>query len=452
MKLAQRTIFFVLLPIIFFSIIMIVFNHTVLSELLIEQEIEEVTLLAQLASYEMTNPMYNLDIDKLNEIIDGLELQEDVLQVLVLYPDGRVLTDGTDEDYNYGNILHDEFLNTPNIIDEKQIMITDNLIRFSIPIILNEPIGIIAIDYSLESVNYEIMNAAKITLLIGASLISLFVVVGIYFSRSITKPIFEIGKSVENISKGKHKPRQDKIGIPEIQKLNEGIDEMYEKLSFFQNELTKTERLATIGELSARIAHDLRNPLTTIQNSIDLIKIKNPDLVKNNTEYFDYIESSVNKINLEINGVLNHTKVKPLEKSTTSFLKIIKQSLSSLNIPENIKIKIPEKETEIFCDEKQLENVFSNLIGNSIEAIGGKQGEINISMDDKNDFYIIVVSDNGPGIPPEFVESIFEPLFTTKQYGTGLGLVNCKNIVHAHDGTIEVQNNPTRFTIKLPKK
>lgn len=452
MNLSQRTLFFVIVPIVVFAVVMIVVNYSILSESLTEHEIHAVTSIIQVSAYEMINPMNNLDIDRLNEIIDGIESQKNILQVLVLHPDGRVLTDGSDDDYSFGNVLHDDFLNSPNAINEKQIMSTEDMIRVSIPITLNEPIGILAIDYSLEEINNNITQLYHTIILVTVALLSGVIIASVIFSRSITEPIIKIQKSVDKMSKGEYIPHPKKIGIPEIRKLNNRIDEMYEKLIFFQKELSKNERLATIGEISARIAHDLRNPLTTIQNTVELLKMKNPDLIKENAEYFDNVDLAIKKINLEINGVLNHAKVRPLEKSNTQLSDIIEHSLSSLEIPKDIKITTPKNNTEIFCDGKQLENVFSNLIGNAIDAIGKNPGNITISLEEDTEFYKISVSDDGSGIPDDIIEVIFEPLFTTKQYGTGLGLVNCKNIVQAHNGTITVKNNPTTFTVKLPKK
>jgi signal transduction histidine kinase len=95
--------------------------------------------------------------------------------------------------------------------------------------------------------------------------------------------------------------------------------------------------------------------------------------------------------------------------------------------------------------------LFSNLISNAVQAIGGKEGTVTVRLDDDLQDVIIEVEDSGPGIPDDVLPKIFEPLFTTKQYGTGLGLVSCKNIVDAHKGKITVQNNPTKFIIRIPK-
>ncbi len=91
----------------------------------------------------------------------------------------------------------------------------------------------------------------------------------------------------------------------------------------------------------------------------------------------------------------------------------------------------------------------SNILNNAVHALDG-QGEIDVTVSTDSDFVIIQVRDSGPGIPKENLEKIFEPMFTTKKTGTGLGLVICKSIVEQHGGSISVSNKPTKFTIRLP--
>ncbi len=98
-----------------------------------------------------------------------------------------------------------------------------------------------------------------------------------------------------------------------------------------------------------------------------------------------------------------------------------------------------------------MEAVFSNLLANSVSALDGP-GEVDIEFSSNNDSYIITVKDSGPGIPEEQLVRIFEPLYTTKKTGTGLGLVICKSIIEQHGGTILASNKPTTFTITLPKE
>ena len=98
----------------------------------------------------MRNPMDQLDFDALNEIVDNLEEDENIRQVLVLFPDGRLLTDGTDSDYNYGTTFEDKFIQNAITSNEESVIIENNIIRVSNSIILNEKIGVLVIDYSTK--------------------------------------------------------------------------------------------------------------------------------------------------------------------------------------------------------------------------------------------------------------------------------------------------------------
>jgi signal transduction histidine kinase len=113
---------------------------------------------------------------------------------------------------------------------------------------------------------------------------------------------------------------------------------------------------------------------------------------------------------------------------------------------------LPDIDVVVECDRRQIEVVLSNLILNSIQAIDEAKGAITISISEGEENVIIKVTDSGPGISDGDLPHIFEPLFTTKQKGAGLGLTSCKNIIEQHKGTITVKNNPVTFSITLPKK
>lgn len=110
---------------------------------------------------------------------------------------------------------------------------------------------------------------------------------------------------------------------------------------------------------------------------------------------------------------------------------IVNKSLKSLKIPDDIVVSVHSAPTTIRCDSKQLETAFTNLIRNAVEALEGK-GAISIQIEDKDDSVHFEIEDSDSGVPTELMGKVFDPLFTTKQTGTGLGLVSCKNIVEQH--------------------
>jgi signal transduction histidine kinase len=219
------------------------------------------------------------------------------------------------------------------------------------------------------------------------------------------------------------------------------------------HELLKSERLSAIGELSGRLAHDLRNPLSVMKMSIDLLKqtpqdakISDPNVIKR----VDLIEKSITRISHQVDDVLSYVRNSPLNLTNVSLLELIHSSLDKVNVPNDVDVIFSNHDVRIDCDAIKLDAVFINLIVNSIQSMhdGGK---INIKLSEKGNFVILEFVDSGEGISDENLDKIFEPLFTTKQKGTGLGLASCKNIVEQHQGEIIATNNPTTFTITLPK-
>jgi signal transduction histidine kinase len=213
----------------------------------------------------------------------------------------------------------------------------------------------------------------------------------------------------------------------------------------------RLDKLVHIGELTSRITHDMRNPLTVIINYSTMIQKNSKNkLDKKSLEQIALIESEARKMYHQIEDILNYVKLPPLKLQNYSLHDILKKVIENVQT-ENVEVHLPKNNPQIICDIDKLEIVFVNLITNAVEAING-EGSISINAKTTPSDVIIEIEDTGPGIVEEDLDKIFEPLFTTKQSGTGLGLSSCKNIIERHHGTISVKNNPTTFTIKLPKK
>ena len=154
-------------------------------------------------------------------------------------------------------------------------------------------------------------------------------------------------------------------------------------------------------------------------------------------------------MNRIIEDVLDFARTTEIKKKKSSFLRILRLAINHVKSSYGIIINLPENDVSINCDARKMEGVMSNLLNNAVHALDG-QGEIDITISTDSKFVTIQVMDSGPGIPKENLEKIFEPMFTTKKTGTGLGLVICKSIIEQHGGSISVSNKPTTFTIKIP--
>lgn len=236
--------------------------------------------------------------------------------------------------------------------------------------------------------------------------------------------------------------------------LHKNLEQKTTELKHMSEESIKSERLSAIGELSARLAHDLRNPLSVIKMSVDLLKNTPSDSKVSDsqiTSRIDLIDKSVDRIAHQVNDVLDYVRHSPLKISRVSLHQLILSSVEKIKIPKDIQIKIFEQNIEINCDPVKLEAVFINIIMNAIQAIPAT-GNIEIKINEKNDNVILEFIDSGDDLSDENMDKIFEPLFTTKQKGTGLGLAICKNIIEQHGGTIRAKINPTTFIVTLPNK
>ncbi len=241
-----------------------------------------------------------------------------------------------------------------------------------------------------------------------------------------------------------------KMRTSELTEQRDNLENLVEEKT---QQVLKSERLSAIGELSGRLAHDLRNPLSVMKMSVDLIKQSPQDSKISDpiiTKRIDLIEKSIDRISHQVDDVLGYVRLSPLNLQNVSLYDTIKNSLKKVNIPSDIKIVVPQNDICVNCDAIKLDAVFINLIVNSIQELN-QGGKITIEISEKDNMVILKFIDSGDGIPDEDLSKVFEPFFTTKQKGTGLGLASCKNIVEQHQGEISVTNNPTTFIIILPK-
>lgn len=227
------------------------------------------------------------------------------------------------------------------------------------------------------------------------------------------------------------------------------------------DQLVRTEKLAAIGELSAGVAHDLRNPLGAIKNAIYYLngKLLNSQSANENPripEFLKIIEDEVGHSNKIITDLLDFARISTPTFSPTDLGTLVQDCLGKIAVKEGIYINVldhhHEELLEVQVDGQQLHRVFQNLILNAQDAMPDG-GVITISTIKAGGNAEVAVSDTGEGIEPELMSKIFDPLFTTKTKGTGLGLAVCQQIVSKHGGTIKVESRPGKgatFKVTLP--
>lgn len=296
-----------------------------------------------------------------------------------------------------------------------------------------------------------IVNNTTTTILVALNIFIISALSIRYFvMRSISNPLSKIRKTATEIANGNFVKSKIK-GNDEITELGQDIDKMSDDLKELNKEIISSERLSSIGSLASRLAHDLRNPLSVIKNATEILNLRlNPNMDEKVDHQLAMVGRAISRMSHQIEDVLDFVNVADLKLESSSVITIIESAVLSTVVPKQIKVNLPKNSITVICDPYRLEVVLSNLVKNASQAIEGN-GEINIRIIDKKDNVLIEIEDSGQGIPESELPKIFEPLFTTKQSGTGLGLASCKSIVERHHGAITVRNNPTVFTIHLPK-
>jgi signal transduction histidine kinase len=238
------------------------------------------------------------------------------------------------------------------------------------------------------------------------------------------------------------------------EQLEEIVEQRTKELRDAQEQLIRTERLAAIGQLSASVGHELRNPLGNISNSVYYLNMKLGDADERLRKHLGIMEQEIARSTKIINDLLGFARAKAPDLKEVQINALVKEALSHTPVPKNVMViaELREDLSPLMADPGQIEQVFINMISNAAQAMTGG-GRLEIATREEKGFIVTEFKDNGCGIPEENVKRIFEPLFTTKVRGIGLGLAVSKRLIEAHRGTIEVISQVgrgTTFSVKLP--
>ena len=292
---------------------------------------------------------------------------------------------------------------------------------------------------------------AVIYLLVVSLLLFLSIIISINFASRLTYPIVNLIGASEKISSGDLNAQVPLIEADkEIKKLNENFNSMIDKLKKQQDKLLASERHAAWESVARKLAHEIKNPLTPIQLSIDRIREKFLNQIKDSDNHFSNYLNVITKQIKDIEHLVNEFSdfarmPKPILKKI-DLNSLISRSLKLHELSETkIKFVLSEKKTpyNIKGDEEQLNRVFINLIKNSIESINEKKkkavdfkGKIKVDINEDSDYIYVTVIDNGMGFDQVNKTKMLTPYFTTKKKGTGLGLAIVTKIINDHNSTI----------------
>jgi len=232
------------------------------------------------------------------------------------------------------------------------------------------------------------------------------------------------------------------------------VAERTRELKAAQGDLLRAERLAAIGALGAGVAHELRNPLGVINNSVYYLKSQLKDTPPKVSKHLAIMGREVAAANKIITGLMNFVRVREIETVPVDPNRLVQQTLERAMVPDSVLVRTEFAEglPVVDVDAEKMQEVFLNLIDNATQAMSCG-GELTISTNLEGACTEFSFADTGAGIPAENLESIFRPLFTTKVKGIGLGLTLVRLLVEAHQGTVTVTSQVgvgSRFVVHLP--
>ena len=244
----------------------------------------------------------------------------------------------------------------------------------------------------------------------------------------------------------------------EIKKLNteleERVEERTRELRDIQEQLVHQEKLAALGQLAGGVSHELRNPLGVINNAIYYLRMVQPDAGDNVRQYHAMIEQEIQNAEKIMKDMLNYARGFPADREPVAIADLVQGVLKRRPAPPSVEVvlSLPVDLPKVYADSRQVEQVLGNLTVNACQAMPNG-GKLTITANRQKEMVAIVVQDTGTGITPEHKQKLFEPLFTTKANGIGLGLAISKKLAEANGGRIDVESEVGKgstFTVYLP--
>jgi len=311
-------------------------------------------------------------------------------------------------------------------------------------------IGLVRIRYTREGVKDLTATMAHRFILLSLGLAVASVLIFFLISRSLVLPVVSLAEVARQVSQGNRSLRAPMGTIPETRRLALSFNEMLDSIEKSrqdllnaQKKLSRQEALAEVGKFSMMIAHEVKNPLAIIKSSLDMLK-RDLNIPADNL-LLNYTEEEITRLNDLIESFLMFARPTKLKMVKTNLNQVVEQVALGFQMQYSegifeIKYTSPDKECISMADNDLLSRALSNVIRNACDA-SRNQGHIDIDVKISQNLWAVHVRDFGKGIDQKNMKNLFEPFYTTKATGTGLGLAFADQVIKAHGGTITASNH-----------
>jgi len=319
--------------------------------------------------------------------------------------------------------------------------------------------------FLLSTLSLKDTERHRVLVIAGAGAVAICGAIIVALASTIQRPMVELQEQMERVGEGdlnasvEFARRNDEIGD-----LGRNFNRMVEQLResraeiehLHRTQMSRAEHFATLGELAAGLAHEIRNPLAGIAGVIEIVGRDLPATSPAKAVVKD-VRQEIAQINKILTDLLETARPRSPEMrssdlNTTAEHAVMLARQHVLSKPIKIEFSAGESLPNVEHDSDQIHQVLLNLLLNAVQAIDGP-GAVRVSIFERGESAVVTVSDTGRGIPSEHLPNIFRPFYTTKGNGTGLGLSLARRIVEAHHGQIEATSSPgqgTTFTVALP--
>ena len=326
----------------------------------------------------------------------------------------------------------------------------------------DKPLGIIYIPYFADDSSSKVELSGFLIRLgfVHGNMILIAFIIAYFISNFVTKSLNSIGETIKRTNLQNQNIKIDIDNTPrEVVALIESYNTMIDELKSSAIKLAKSERETAWREMAKQVAHEIKNPLTPMRLSIQTFErgySKGEEFTKNRIkEFSDSLIQQIDTMSSIATAFSDFAEMPEPKKEKLNVVEVVELALDIFN-RNQIKFESSSKNIEAKFDRTQLIRIITNLLKNAFQAIpDDRTPEINVNIYEKNTDVKISISDNGYGISKTDTEKIFEPSFTTKSSGMGLGLSMIKNIIEAYNGAITFNsksNVGTTFNITFPKK
>ena len=317
---------------------------------------------------------------------------------------------------------------------------------------------------------------------LGALILALATLTTIVISRWLTGPIVDLSRAAAAIAAGDLSAkahatdRDDEIGVMarafnimaasvrrshqelegEVRERTSDLEDALSELRLAQEEIVRKERLATLGQLASSVGHELRNPLGVMANAVYYLEAVQTDPPPKVQEYLGILRKQVFVSEKIVSDLLDFARVKPPQRSHVAAAELVDEALARVSVPEGVRVEreFPSDLAPVNVDPMQVAQILLNMLTNAVQAVEDRGGRLLVRGETDGACVRIAVSDDGVGVPADDRERIFEPLFTTKARGIGLGLSVSRSLARTNDGDLVLapdDGSGTTFVLELPK-